>query len=67
MALARSMGIEVVGEGVETEAQAFALRRAGIAVIQGWLVGKPTAEEVLLPALASPAPVPALRLVAGDD
>ncbi len=64
MALARSMGIEVVGEGVETEAQAFALRRAGIGVIQGWLVGKPMAEEVLLSPLSAQ---PALRLVAGGD
>lgn len=63
MALARSMGIEVVGEGVETEAQAFALRRAGISVIQGWLVGKPMAEDALLP-----PPAPVLRLAAaGDD
>jgi diguanylate cyclase (GGDEF)-like protein len=49
MALARSMGIEVVGEGVETEAQAFALRRAGCNVVQGWLVGKPMPEAELLP------------------
>lgn len=52
MALARGMGIEVIGEGVETEAQAFALRRAGCHIIQGWLVGRPMRAEELVP----PAP-----------
>ncbi len=41
MALARGMGIEVLGEGVETEGQAFALRRAGCTVLQGFLIGRP--------------------------
>ncbi|WP_431304386.1 putative bifunctional diguanylate cyclase/phosphodiesterase [Sediminicoccus sp. BL-A-41-H5] len=54
MALARGMGIEVIGEGVETEAQAFALRRAGCQIIQGWLVGRPMRPEELVP------PVPKL-------
>ncbi|WPB85095.1 putative bifunctional diguanylate cyclase/phosphodiesterase [Sediminicoccus rosea] len=52
MALARGMGIEVIGEGVETEGQAFALRRAGCHIIQGWLVGRPMRPEELVP----PAP-----------
>jgi diguanylate cyclase (GGDEF)-like protein len=52
MALARGMGIEVIGEGVETEEQAFALRRAGCHIIQGWLVGRPMRPEELVP----PAP-----------
>jgi diguanylate cyclase (GGDEF)-like protein len=59
MALARGMGIEVVGEGVETEAQAFALRRAGCHVIQGWLVGRPMRPQDLVP----PAP-PVPKLLA---
>jgi EAL domain-containing protein (putative c-di-GMP-specific phosphodiesterase class I) len=54
MALARGMGIEVIGEGVETEAQAFALRRAGCQIIQGWLVGRPMRPDELVP------PVPKL-------
>jgi EAL domain-containing protein (putative c-di-GMP-specific phosphodiesterase class I) len=57
ISLARGMGIEVVGEGVETEAQAFALRRAGCHVMQGWLVARPMAPELLVPpSLALPAP-----------
>jgi diguanylate cyclase (GGDEF)-like protein len=48
LALARGVGIEVVAEGVETEAQAFALRREGCATAQGWLVGRPVREAVLL-------------------
>jgi len=54
MALARGMGIEVVGEGVETEAQAAALRQAGCQVIQGWLIARPMPAEAFL-ATAHPA------------
>lgn len=49
IALARGMGIEVVGEGVETEAQAFALRRAGCQVMQGWLIARPMAPDMMVP------------------
>jgi len=52
MALARGMGIEVIGEGVETQSQAFALRRAGCHIIQGWLIAKPMPPGLLLPPLA---------------
>jgi diguanylate cyclase (GGDEF)-like protein len=47
LALARGMGIEVIAEGVETEAQAFALRREGVTVAQGWLTGRPVPENQL--------------------
>jgi diguanylate cyclase (GGDEF)-like protein len=47
LALARGMGIDVIAEGVETEAQAFALRREGVTVAQGWLTGRPVPEELL--------------------
>lgn len=50
MALARGMGIEVIGEGVETESQALALRHAGCTILQGHLTGRPMpAEELVLP------------------
>lgn len=52
MALARGMGIEVIGEGVETEGQAFALRRAGCHIIQGWLIARPMAPEELVPPIS---------------
>lgn len=48
MALARGMGIAVVGEGVETQAQAAALREAGCHVIQGWLLARPMPAEEFL-------------------
>jgi EAL domain-containing protein (putative c-di-GMP-specific phosphodiesterase class I) len=48
MALARGMGIEVIGEGVETEGQAEALRRVGCTILQGWLIARPMAPELLL-------------------
>ncbi len=51
MALARGMGIEVVGEGVETEGQAAALRQAGCNVIQGWLIARPMPVAAFLAAM----------------
>ena len=41
LALAHSFGLEVVAEGVETPAQAGALRRLGCDLIQGYLFGRP--------------------------
>lgn len=55
LALARSMGIEVMAEGVETEAQAFALRREGVSVAQGWLIGQPVEAEHLFERRRPPA------------
>nr|WP_314074999.1 sensor domain-containing phosphodiesterase [uncultured Roseococcus sp.] len=49
--LARAMGIEVVGEGVETQSQAFALRRAGCNIIQGYLIARPMPMVELVPPL----------------
>ena len=39
--LAHSLGLDVVAEGVETEAQAEHLRRLGCEVLQGYLLGRP--------------------------
>lgn len=43
LALARALGLYVVAEGVETEAQAGELRRMGCSHAQGYLYGRPTA------------------------
>ncbi len=45
--LARSMGMEVVAEGVETEAQLALLKRHGEVTIQGYLYSKPLPFEEL--------------------
>ncbi len=55
LALARSMGIEVLAEGVETEAQAFALRREGVSLAQGWLIGQPMEADQLFERRRPPA------------
>ncbi len=39
--LGRSLGMPVLAEGVETEAQLTALRSLGCALVQGYLIGRP--------------------------
>ncbi len=64
--LGRTLGMDVVAEGVETREQAEVLGRLGCRFLQGWLVGRPVAAADL-PAvvdgfdpavLPGPAPVP---------
>jgi diguanylate cyclase (GGDEF)-like protein len=43
--LGRALGMEVVAEGVETEAQLQALRAAGCSHLQGYYLARPMAEE----------------------
>ncbi|MFY0989101.1 EAL domain-containing protein [Halomonas sp. C05BenzN] len=55
--MARELGLSVVAEGVETEAQHRALGRYGVDLIQGYLIGRPVdADEFArqwLPAVAT--------------
>ncbi len=48
--IARSMHIPLLAEGVEDEAQAFALRREGCGFMQGYLYGRPVPAGELVPA-----------------
>ena len=41
LSLGKSLGIEVVAEGVETEADLHALRQLGCATMQGYYFAKP--------------------------
>lgn len=47
--LSRSLGVELMAEGVEKEAQARALRAEGCFVMQGWLYGRPRTATLLVP------------------
>ena len=52
--LGHSLDVEVLAEGVETEAQAEFLLRTGCRLAQGYLFGRPMWEEDLLATLAKP-------------
>jgi EAL domain-containing protein (putative c-di-GMP-specific phosphodiesterase class I) len=54
IALAHSLEIEVLAEGVENEAQTLALQGQGCTVVQGWLYGRPVPADVLVPMAADP-------------
>ena len=49
IALARELDLEVVGEGVETDEQLSALRAAGCALFQGYLLARPAPLGAELP------------------
>ena len=48
IAMAHALGLEVVGEGIETEAQREVLRRQGCDAMQGYLLSRPVAPEDLV-------------------
>lgn len=48
VALARSLGADVVAEGVETVQDADTLRRAGVPAVQGWLAARADGPQALL-------------------
>ncbi len=54
IALAERLGMSVVAEGVETEAQAEALRQLGCTAGQGFLYGRPLLFPAEPPAVAQP-------------
>lgn len=47
IAIGKKLGIQVLGEGVETEEEFAFLREKGIDFIQGYLIGKPSAKPVI--------------------
>lgn len=55
MALADSLSIPVLAEGIETEAQDFILRREGCRTMQGYRFGRPMPADALVPPRAAAA------------
>jgi EAL domain-containing protein (putative c-di-GMP-specific phosphodiesterase class I) len=62
---ARGIGARVVAEGVETAAEADALRSMGVDYGQGWHFGRPAVPEPLVPAPRQPADLPSAVSVPG--
>lgn len=60
VALARSQGLKVIGEGVETESQARYLKEMNVDIAQGFLYGRPMTAPMLEQWLSS---LPRLSLV----
>jgi EAL domain-containing protein (putative c-di-GMP-specific phosphodiesterase class I) len=56
--LARSLGLEVVAEGVETEIQMQALRLAGCGFLQGYFLGAPMTRAEAGTLLSKPQALP---------
>ncbi len=56
--IGRDFDLEVVAEGVETEAQAAALRSLGCDFAQGFLYARPVPQEDLFATLARPTHLP---------
>lgn len=55
LALARNSRVEVVAEGVETEAQLLYLQEKGCQFVQGYHLGRPTAQAISSQAVGPPA------------
>jgi len=66
VALARSMGLETVAEGVETAGQESALIALGCDALQGYLYARPGPPEAVEVMLSRPEP-PAARPSVGQD
>jgi len=60
VSMGHSLHLDLVAEGVETEAQAQVLQSLGCHLAQGWLYGRPMAREAFEAAQALIVLVPAL-------
>ncbi|GAB3306580.1 hypothetical protein GCM10027451_14030 [Geodermatophilus aquaeductus] len=67
VAMGRSLGLDVVAEGVETAEQLDALRALGCNAVQGWLFGRPMGAGEIDSLLRSSSRVPAPRRRSPDQ
>ncbi|MCC7082435.1 MAG: EAL domain-containing protein [Burkholderiales bacterium] len=58
IALGKSLGLAVVAEGVETEAQAAFLRESGCTLMQGYLFSRPVCADDITAMLRGPVQLP---------
>jgi EAL domain-containing protein (putative c-di-GMP-specific phosphodiesterase class I) len=59
IALGKTLGLNIVAEGVETAEQQELLTRLGCDVLQGFLLGSPVPGDQLAQSLPTPTPTPA--------
>lgn len=67
IAMGRSLRLQVIAEGVETESQLMLLRERGCHVIQGYLLSRPLAADDLMPLLVQPGRLPDARPLFGSQ
>jgi sensor c-di-GMP phosphodiesterase-like protein len=61
IAMAKTIGLRMIAEGIETQEQAAFVAEQGVEYAQGWLFGRPTTFDKIQEALAVQSDTPLLK------